>query len=56
MKVTRLLPRPLAIAYQENDLKRVDGRLEYFRSMVRLYERLSREGHDELGRLRGRVP
>lgn len=51
MKITKFLPRPLAIAYQEHDLRRVDGFLEYYKSMVRLYEQLSLEGHDELRRL-----
>ncbi len=51
MKITRILPRSLAIAYQGHDLVRVDGYLEYHRSMVRLYEQLSQEGHEELRRL-----
>lgn len=52
MKITRFLPRSLAIAYQEHDLVRTDGYLAYYRSMVQLYEQLSQEGHDELRRLR----
>lgn len=51
MKITRILPRSLAIAYQAHDLTRVDGYLKYYRSMVRLYEHLSSEGHEELRRL-----
>ncbi len=51
MKITRILPRGLAVAYQEHDLRRVDGFLEYYKSMVRLHEQLSLEGHDELRRL-----
>jgi len=52
MKITRILPKPLAIAYQEHDLNRTDGQLEYHRAMVRVLEELSAEGHAELGRLR----
>jgi len=51
MKITRILPRSLAIAYQGHDLVRVDAYLEYHKMMVRLYEKLSLEGHDELRRL-----
>ena len=53
MKITRILPKPLAIAYQEHDLNRTDGQLEYHRAMVRVLAELSQEGHEELRRLRG---
>jgi len=52
MKLTKLLPKPLAIAYQEYDLNRTDGQLEYYRAMVRVLEARSMEGHTELERLR----
>jgi len=51
MKITKILPKPLAIAYQENDLNRTDGQLEYHRAMVRVLEMRSQEGHAELSRL-----
>jgi len=54
MKITRILPRSLAIAYQMHDLTRVDAYLEYHKAMVRLYEQLSLEGHTELERLERR--
>ncbi len=53
MKLTRILPKPLAIAYQEHDLNRTDGQLEYYQGMVRFLEQRSQEGHAELSRLRG---
>ena len=51
MKITRILPKPIAIYYQEYDLNKVDGYLEYYKSMVRVLEERSREGHAELRRL-----
>jgi len=55
MKITRILPKPLAIAYQEHDLNRTDGQLEYYQAMVRVLAQRSQEGHEELQRLkRGR--
>ena len=53
MKITRILPKPLAIYYQEYDLNKVDGLLEYYRGMVRVLEERSQEGHEELYRLKG---
>ncbi len=52
MQITRILPKPLAIFYQEYDLNKVDGLLEYYRGMVRVLELRSREGHAELQRLK----
>ncbi len=48
MKITRILPISLAIYYQEYDLNKVDGYLEYYKGMVRVVEERSREGHEEL--------
>ena len=48
LKITRILPKPLAIAYQEHDLNRTDGQLEYYQGMVRFLEQRSQEGHEEL--------
>ena len=52
MKITRILPKPLAIYYQEYDLRKVDSYLEYYRRMVTVLEVRSEEGHVELRRLK----
>jgi len=52
MKITRILPKQLAIYYQEYDLNKVDGLLEYYRGMVQVLEERSQEGHSELVRLK----
>jgi len=52
MKITRILPKPLAKYYQEYDLNRTDGYLEYYKTMVSVLEERSREGHEELQRLK----
>ena len=53
MKVTRILPKPFAIYYQEYDLNKIDGLLGYYRGMVEVLEERSQEGHAELVRLKG---
>ena len=52
MKITRILPKPLAVYYQEYDLYKVDDYLEYYKRMVQVLEERSREGHEELRRLK----
>ena len=52
MKITKILPKSLAIYYQEYDLNRTDGTLEYYRGMVRVLEERSQQGHEELERLK----
>ncbi len=52
LKITRILPKPLAIYYQEYDLNKVDGLLGYYRGMIRVLEERSQEGHLELERLK----
>ena len=52
MKITRILPKSLAISYQEYDLNKTDGTLEYHRVMVRVLEERSQQGHEELERLK----
>ena len=52
MKITRILPKPLAKYYQKYDLNKVEGYLEYYKGMVRVLEERSREGHEELQRLK----
>ena len=53
MKITRILPEKLAIGWQEYDLARTDGQLEYHKTMVRVLEEMSDEGHAELQHLKG---
>ncbi len=52
MKLTRILPKFLAKAYQEEDLRRAEITLEYHRSMVSSLEFRVEEGRVELERLR----
>jgi len=52
MKITKILPKPLAIYYQEYDLNKVDRLLEYYKGIVRVLEERSQEGHEELYRLK----
>ena len=53
MKITRILPANLAIGWQEYDLARTDGQLEYLRAKVSVLDEMSNEGHAELRRLKG---
>jgi len=53
MKLTRILPRRLAISWQEYDLRRTDGYLEYYEQLAWVYKQASEEGHAELERLTG---
>jgi len=53
MKITRILPKFLAKAYQEEDLRRTEINLQYHRGIVRFLEERIAEGYDELARLRG---
>jgi len=52
MKITRLLPRKLAIYWQEYFLNRSETELEYYRGMVRVLEEMVVEGQQELERLK----
>ena len=52
MKITRILPKSLAKAYQEADLRRVEDYLEYHRGLVRTFEYRVEEGRAELERLK----
>lgn len=52
MKITRLLPKPLAIYYQEYFLNRSEAELEYHREMVTVLEEITNEGIQELERLK----
>jgi len=53
LKITRILPKFLAKAYQEEDLRRAEINLQYHRGYVRFFEERIAEGYDELARLRG---
>ena len=53
MKITKILPKFLAKAYQEEDLRRAETYLEYHKMMVRSFEYRVEEGRAELDRLRG---
>ena len=53
MKITRILPKFLAKAYQEEDLRRAEINLQYHKGIVRSLEGRIAEGYDELARLRG---
>jgi len=53
MKITRLLPRSLAISFQEHSIHRNETELEYYRVRVSVLEELIQDGYDELARLRG---
>ena len=52
MKLTGFLPKPLAIAYQQYDLNRTEVELEYYRTMVKVLDERSQEGHEELRKLK----
>jgi len=53
MKLTRIIPKVLAIEWQRYDLAHVDGELEYHKAMAKYLQESSDEGHEELERLRG---
>ena len=53
MKITRLLPKSLAISFQKHNIARNETELEYYRARVSVLDQLIHEGYDELVRLRG---
>ncbi len=53
MKLTRILPKVLAIEWQRYDLAHVDGELEYHKEMASYLQERSEEGHAEMRRLKG---
>ncbi|EIJ65029.1 hypothetical protein BD31_I0773 [Candidatus Nitrosopumilus salaria BD31] len=53
MKITKILPKFLAKSYQEEDLRRAEIQLAYYRGMVRVFENRVAEGREELERLSG---
>jgi len=53
LKLTRILPKPLAIEWQRYDLNHTDSELEYHKAMAEVLEQRSEEGHAEMRRLKG---
>jgi len=53
MKITKILPKPLAIVFQEWDLNKSEAALQYHEAMVRVLRDRVEEGRDELRRLGG---
>ena len=52
MKITKILPKSFAIGWQEYDLTKVEGMLQYHKMMVAAFEQRVSEGRQELERLR----
>ncbi|QUC64393.1 hypothetical protein NsoK4_08180 [Nitrosopumilus sp. K4] len=53
MKVTRLLPKRLAIEFQRHDIERKETELKYYRARVFVLEQLVQERYEELEKLEG---
>jgi len=53
LRITRILPKPLAIAYQEYTLLRAERYLEYYQMMARNLEERVYYGREELRWLKG---
>ena len=51
MKITRFLPKRLAIAFQKHDIERKETELKYYKVRVFVLEQLVQEGYQELERL-----
>jgi len=54
MKITRILPKPLAKVYQEWDLNKAEAYLAYHEAMARVLRERVDEGRAELERLKSR--
>jgi hypothetical protein len=54
MKITRILPKPLAIAWQEYDINKLETLYEYHQMIADNCKARLYEGRDELERLRGK--
>jgi len=52
MKLTRILPKFLAKSFQEEDLRRTEIQLDYYRMMVQSLEYRVTEGREELEMLK----
>lgn len=53
LKLTRILPKPLALVYQEWDLNKAEAHLEYHEAMARVLRERVEEAREELRRLKG---
>jgi len=53
MKLTRILPRILAVEWQRYDLAHVDDELAFHKAMAKYLQQRSNEGHEELEHLKG---
>jgi len=54
MKITRILPKPLAIAWQEYDINKLETLNEYHQTIADNCEARLNQARDELERLRGK--
>jgi len=54
MKITRILPKPLAIAWQEYDIRNLETHYEYHRRIADNCQARLYAARHELERLRGR--
>ncbi len=52
MKITKILPKPFAIGWQEYDLNKVEALLQYHKTIVQNLEHRLGEGKEELQILR----
>ncbi len=51
MKITKILPKPFAIGWQEYDLNKVEALLQYHTTIVQNLEQRLGDGKEELQRL-----
>jgi len=51
MKLTRFLPKKLAIEFQKHSIEKCETELQYYRNRVFTLEQLIQEGYEELKRL-----
>jgi len=51
LKITKLLPRSLAIEFQKHNIHRNETELDYYRIRAFTLEQLIQEGYQELNRL-----
>jgi len=54
MKITRILPKPLAIAWQEYDIRQLETHYAYHQMIADNCKARLYEGRHELERLRGK--
>ncbi len=51
MKITKFLPKPIAITFQKHDIEKKEVELKYYRAHVFTLEQLIQERYQELNRL-----